>query len=196
MAHIALAEMVGGKRNRNFHVHRGAEIVRVPQMRQSRIGVLLNDETGDISFHAAKSLPPEIADAPHIPLSGRIFDGAEHEGSSLVNVRKKGTTTPSVDTEAIFIGRGATTERIPKSTGFGLAKTRSEIKKEGKRKGMEKQYGQEVASALEGGRRRKAKKGGFGFASSPYEIAQARKEKLRLAKQARALINNQTLEFP
>ncbi|MCX6732466.1 MAG: hypothetical protein NTV98_02910 [Candidatus Roizmanbacteria bacterium] len=87
MAHIALTELEGRQFSNNLKVNRGEVTVKFPQQRQVRVGVLLNDQTGDFAFRRAKDLPSGIADAPHIPLHGTIFDGA-YEGPALTTEKR------------------------------------------------------------------------------------------------------------
>lgn len=196
MALIAQAEMEGIPFRRNFHLNRGAESVGVAQQRRVRIGALLNDKTGDMSFHPVKELPSGFESTPHIPLDGRIFDSEQCEGPSLSTVRKRGASTPSIDTEAVFVERGATLEPLPKTGGFGLSATRKEIEKERERKKIEVTYGQEAAAILTSKRNSPPKKGGFAFTSTPREIARERKRKKALARQIATQIENENIEFP
>lgn len=195
MAHIALAELVGSPFTHNLPVKKGEQIVKVPQQRQVRVGALLNDETGDLAFRRAKDLPSGIVDAPHIPLRGRIFDGA-YEGPSLATVLKRGASTPSVDIESIERARDATEEHLSKKTGFTLASTRDEIRREGERKTVEKRHGQEIAAVLQGGNKRPEKKVGFGFTRTPLEIVKERNRKKFRARQLKMQMKNATVEFP
>lgn len=113
---------------------------RFPQER--RVTIVVGELTGKLLYQAARDAGVDTSRLPHIHIRDEaILFGFERgtealvEGSpSLQTARKRGASSPHVDTEAAFEARGGKRdEKIPKRGGWNFGAAPWEIDKRRKR---------------------------------------------------------------
>lgn len=112
---IAQVELVGEPFVRRVGREAGRFKKGFQRSRRVRVVGALDTQTGMTQFHPASKTPTVVSELPHSPLSNteKLADLAESTVSPTT-ARKKGASTPGVDTEKEYEKRGGRGIRIPK----------------------------------------------------------------------------------